>query len=99
MLSGHVQDVKEQFRTGMYEATTINSELTSAEGLFEVTQHSVQGHLHTYMLQKAEQLSNSELIRAVAERAELRAISEKMPSMQEIFLRVVGGSSSFNSQP
>ena len=48
---------------------------------------------------KAEQLSNSELIRAVAERAELRAISEKMPSMQEIFLRVVGGSSSFNSQP
>lgn len=77
VLSGHVQDVKEQFRTGMYEATTINSELTSTEGLFEVTQHSVQGHLHTYMLQKAEQLSNSELIRAVAERAELRAISEK----------------------
>lgn len=99
VLSGHVQDVKEQFRTGMYEATSINSELTSTEGLFEVTQHSVQGHLHTYMLQKAEQLSNSELIRAVAERAELRAISEKMPSMQEIFLRVVGGSSSFNSQP
>ena len=61
----------------------------SVEGQFNVINHTHSGDLHTYTLQKAEQLTNSQLISAVANHIELRSISEQMPSMQEIFLKTV----------
>lgn len=89
VLSGHVAEVKDRFRTGLYEATTTDGSLTAAEGLFSIESHTQAGGLHSYVLHKADELTNSQLIAAVAERIELRAISEKMPTMQEIFLKVV----------
>ena len=89
VLSGHVAEVKERFRTGLYEATSTDGNLTAAEGLFSIESHTQAGGLHSYVLHKADKLTNSQLIAAVAERIELRAISEKMPTMQEIFLKVV----------
>ena len=89
VLSGHVDEVKSRFRTGLYEAVSTDGSLASAQDLFDVVEHTEAGGLHTYVLHKAERLSNSALITAVAERIELRAISEKMPTMQQIFLQVV----------
>ena len=89
VLSGHVAEVKDRFRTGLYEATSTDGNLTAAEGLLSIESHTQAGGLHSYVLHKADELTNSQLIAAVAERIELRAISEKMPTMQEIFLKVV----------
>ena len=89
VLSGHVDEVKSRFRTGLYEAVSTDGSLASAQDLFDVVEHTEAGGLHTYVLHKAERLSNSALITAVAERIELRAFSEKMPTMQQIFLQVV----------
>ena len=89
VLSGQVAEVKDRFRTGLYEATSTDGNLTAAEGLFSIESHTQAGGLHSYVLHKADELTNSQLIAAVAERIELRAISEKMPTMQEIFLKVV----------
>ena len=89
VLSGQVDEVKERFRTGVYEAVAKCGSLQSVEGQFNVINHTHSGDLHTYTLQKAEQLTNSQLISAVANHIELRSISEQMPSMQEIFLKTV----------
>ena len=89
VLAGHVDEVKSRFRTGLYEAVSTDGSLASAQDLFDIVEHTEAAGLHTYVLHKAEQLSNSALITAVAERVELRAISEKMPTMQQIFLQVV----------
>lgn len=89
VLSGHVDEVKERFRTGVYEAVAKCGSLQSVEGQFNVIKHTHSGDLHTYTLQKSEQLTNSQLISAVANHIELRSISEQMPSMQEIFLKTV----------
>ena len=89
VLSGQVAEVKDRFRTGLYEATSTDGSLAAAEGLFSIESHTQAGGLHSYVLHKADELTNSQLIAAVAERIELRAISEKMPTMQEIFLKVV----------
>lgn len=93
VLSGHVDEVKDRFRTGVYEATSTDGTLQSLEGAFGISSHTQAGHLHTYVLRKEEGLSGSELVSAVAGQVELRAICEKMPTMQEIFLRVVGAPS------
>ena len=89
VLAGHVDEVKSRFRTGLYEAVSTDGSLASAQDLFDIVEHTEAAGLHTYVLHKAERLSNSALITAVAERVELRAISEKMPTMQQIFLQVV----------
>lgn len=90
VLSGNVQEVKERFRTGLFEAVCATP-LQPEEGIFEVEKDAeLSLGLHSYLLRKATpQLSNSEMIAAVAQRTELRSICEKMPSMQEIFIKQV----------
>ena len=91
VLSGNVAEVKDRFRNGLYEATSTCDTLDDAEGLFRVVHRDRAGGLYVYHLQKEEGVTNSQLIGEVANRIDLRSISEKMPTMQEIFLKVVGG--------
>lgn len=89
VLRGHVREVKESFRTGLFEAEATGQELRSVEGVFSVESHSEKDGLHTYLLQKAPAVGNSQFITQLASRVELRSVSEKMPTMQEIFIRTV----------
>lgn len=93
VLSGNVPEVKRHFRTGLYEAASENGSLKAEEGAFSIVSHSESAGLHTYLLQKSEELSNSMLAQLVASQVELQSFSEKMPTMQEIFLKVVGDGS------
>ena len=91
VLSGAVADVKEQFRTDVFELITRSGDLAAEPSLFEIADHSQAGGFHRYLLRKSTAAATgSDIIRAVADRAEVRSFCEQMPSMQEIFLRVVG---------
>ena len=91
VLSGAVADVKEQFRTGVFELITRQGDLAADPSLFEIADHSQAGGFHRYLLRKSTAAATgSDIIRAVADRTEVRSFCEQMPSMQEIFLRVVG---------
>ena len=91
VLSGAVADVKEQFRTGVFELITRSGDLAADPSLFEIADHSQTGGFHRYLLRKSTAAATgSDIIRAVADRTEVRSFCEQMPSMQEIFLRVVG---------
>ena len=89
VLTGHVGEVKERFRTGLFEAVTTSPQLAPQPGLFTVEGQETQGALHTFTLRAAAGVEASQLIGAVAASVPLRAISEKMPTMQEIFLQTV----------
>ena len=89
VLTGHVGEVKESFRTGLFEAVTTSPQLAPQPGLFTVEGQETQGALHTFTLRAAAGVEASQLIGAVAAGVPLRAISEKMPTMQEIFLQTV----------
>ena len=90
MLSGHVGDVKERFRTGLYELTATGGTLIERPELYDILERTEAGGLFTYLLRKREGPSNSALAAAVAADVELRSFSERLPSMQEIFIKVVG---------
>lgn len=94
VLSGNVAEVKDRFRTGLYEAVVPEGELHEAEGVFSIEKCERAGAVGRYTLRKAEGVSNSELIRAAAAQTELRSVSEMMPTMQEIFLKTVTGGQS-----
>lgn len=90
VLAGSVAEVKNQFRTGVFRLTSPSDELPTSSPLYRITDQQRRGGLTTYSLEKAEGVSVAELARAVAESVELRSFEERMPSMQEIFLKVVG---------
>ena len=90
VLSGHVGDVKERFRTGLYELTATGGTLTERPELYDILERTEAGGLSTYLLRKCEGPSNSALAAAVAGDVELHSFSERLPSMQEIFIKVVG---------
>lgn len=89
VLSGNVTDVKSRNRTGLYEVSFTQGSLQPAEGSFETLNSSTVAGLTTAMLRKADGLTNSQLAEILASQVELRSFSERMPSMQEIFIRTV----------
>ena len=89
VLSGHVTDVKKRFRTGEIEVVATGGVLTSQPELFDITDTIVGEDQTTYKLRKKDlDASNSRLIAALADQVEIRSVAERLPSMQEIFLRV-----------
>lgn len=89
VLSGNVTDVKSRNRTGLYEVSFTQGSLQPAEGSFETVNSSTVAGLTTAVLRKADSLTNSKLAEALASQVELRSFSERMPSMQEIFIKTV----------
>ncbi len=92
VLSGVVDEIKEHFRTGMYECVSKDGTLKSIANTFDIESHTDNGSLHTYTIRKDQQATNSQLFAAIASQVEPRSISEKMPTMQEIFLNIVKAS-------
>ena len=90
VLQGQVTQIKEEHRTGCYEVVATEGILKPVEGIFDVTSSTAQHRITTYRLAKAPGVSNADLARAVAEQVEPRSFCEVMPSMNEIFLKIVG---------
>ena len=57
---------------------------------YEVIDHHRVGSIDHYQMRKAESLSNTALIRLLSEQLDIRTFNEKLPTMHEIFLKVVG---------
>lgn len=90
VLSGHVAEVKNRFRTGVYElVSTSDTELASEPGRYEVTSRSRAGGVTRYLLRKDDALTNSALVALLAGKLEIRSFSEQLPSMHDIFLQTV----------
>ena len=89
VLQGQVTQIKEEHRTGCYEVVATEGTLKPVEGVFDVTGSTAQRHVTTYRLAKAAGVSNADLARAVAAQVEPRSFCEVMPSMNEIFLKIV----------
>ena len=90
VLQGQVTQIKEEHRTGCYEVVATEGTLKPVEGVFDVTGSTAQRHVTTYRLAKAAGVSNADLACAVAAQVEPRSFCEVMPSMNEIFLKIVG---------
>ena len=90
VLNGNVSEVKQQFRTGIYELSTTDKLPVTETESYSVLSQSMNGNLNKYLLQKAEGLTNSQLAGIIAKEVEIRSFCEQMPSMHDIFIKVVG---------
>lgn len=98
VLSGSVEEVKQQFRTGLYLLSTPSHTLAEHAAQYDVVEHTQAGGISHYTLKKQPEVSNNELLGALVEQCEIRAFEEQMPTMHDIFLDTIGSDASWSQQ-
>lgn len=93
VLSGAVDEVRNHFRTGLYEVVTTSGETltdTTEDTAFKVVSSQCTAGVTLHIVRKGEDITNSELVQLLSRKVEIRSFAEQMPTMNDIFLKVVG---------
>lgn len=92
VLQGNVEEVKQRFCEGIYTVEGLSETLLETTAEYEVLSHQRVGHVDSYSIRAAAEMSGSQLIAHLAKKIEIQRFAIQLPTMQEIFLRVVGKS-------
>ena len=92
VLQGNVEEVKQRFCEGIYTVEGMSETLLETTAEYEVLSHQRIGHVDSYSIRAAAEMSGSQLIAHLAKKIEIQRFAIQLPTMQEIFLRVVGKS-------
>jgi ABC-2 type transport system ATP-binding protein len=90
ILQGHVDDVKQRFSEGLYLVEGHSEHPLQSTADYEVTSHVHTARKDTYEVRAKEGVTSSQLISVLSQKMEIQHFSVKLPTMQEIFLKVVG---------
>ncbi|MGQ8337685.1 ABC transporter ATP-binding protein [Sunxiuqinia sp. A32] len=92
ILDGNINDIKEQYKSNVFEVETPTKTdipaLFSSNG-FSLLQHETQGNIQLVKFQKTSDESNNELLKKLMQQIEVRSFRELIPSMNEVFIKVV----------
>lgn len=90
VLNGKVNEVRSRFSTGIYQlVTTGERRLQPSDDIELIDVHDTDGTT-VYSIRKKTGIANSALILHIANEVEIRSFTEVLPSMNDIFLHVVG---------
>lgn len=90
VLAGGVDDVRNQFKTNTFNVRVLNDRFVPSPGVFSViSEASGANHTLEVRIRKEEAISNSELLTLLARQHEIFSFTEELPSMHEVFLKVV----------
>ena len=99
MLDGTVADVRRQFRTGIYDLSTSSDHILTPFNGVEVLSSSKREHSTRYRVRKTDDsITNSQLLTNSASQGEFESFQEQIPSMNEIFLKVVDNNTNVEPQ-
>ena len=84
VLNGKVNEVRSRFSTGIYQRR-----LQPSDDIELIDVHDTDGTT-VYSIRKKTGIANSALISHIANEVEIRSFTEVLPSMNDIFLHVVG---------
>ena len=91
VLQGHVNDIREQYKTNSYQLEIPEQDMLATNPMFNILSEEVIDKKRRYMIRKEDDASNSQLLTAIAGKNEILSFSECLPSMHEIFIRTVEG--------
>ena len=90
VLNGKVNEVRSRFSSGIYQlVTTGERRLQPSDDIELIDVHDTDGTT-VYSIRKKTGIANSALISHIANEVEIRSFTEVLPSMNDIFLHVVG---------
>ena len=92
VLSGTVGDVRSRYRSGLYSLVAESGRMLAENPeKYNITSIKQAGDNVTYTLRKTCDATNSEFIAMLSQQVEIRSFAEQLPTMNDIFLRAVGG--------
>jgi ABC-2 type transport system ATP-binding protein len=92
VLDGNIHDIKEQYKTGIFEIETLveaNTEEVFQKHQFNLLEQEIRGKRKRIKFQKTNGESNNELLHKLTTNLELCSFREVIPDMNEVFIQVV----------
>lgn len=92
ILEGQVKDVKQQFKSNVYEFSFLGDQKQLEEklGNFEIIERELSSEgKHRYKVKILNGLTENDLISAVISKVQMKSFREIIPNMDEIFIRAV----------
>jgi ABC-2 type transport system ATP-binding protein len=90
VLEGCVDDVRRQFKSNLFYVEADSQKILPPVDGVEILSIEAEGDTTRYKLKKHQEMTNSELVSALAQKIEISTFKEFIPSMNEIFIKVVG---------
>ena len=91
VLSGHVSEVRERFRTNTFKIKIKGTALLSSADPYSILSQKQGPNSLEVLLRKNNDVSNAELLMSIMQQNEIIAFAEELPSMNEIFINTVAG--------
>lgn len=91
VLSGHVSEVRERFRTNTFKIKLKGTALLSSADPYSILSQKQGPNSLEVLLRKNNDVSNAELLMSILKQNEIIAFAEELPSMNEIFINTVAG--------
>ncbi len=91
VLSGHVTEVRERFRTNTFKIKLKGTSLLSSADQYSILSQKQGQNSLEVLLRKSNDVSNAELLMSILKQNEIIAFTEELPSMNEIFINTVAG--------
>jgi len=92
ILDGNIHDVKAKFKTDTFDLVyrgNFEKISTSLDGRFEVVTHVEKQHSNELTIKNRIGINNNDLLKILVDQAEIVSFSERIPSMNEVFIKVV----------
>jgi ABC-2 type transport system ATP-binding protein len=91
VLSGQVREIRERFKQNMFRLTVTNSEAEDDKpaATYTALSDSSSRGVREIRVRKTAAVSNSRMLAELAERYEILAFAEELPSMNEVFINTV----------
>ena len=93
ILEGNIHDVKASYKTNTYDVVyhgKFNDVASSLGANYEILEHKESSRINEMTVKHLNGNSNNDLLMAIARSAQIVSFSERIPSMNEVFIRVVG---------
>ena len=91
VLSGHVSEVRERFRTNTFKIKIKGTALLSSADPYSILSQKQGQNSLEVLLRKSNDVSNAELLMSILKQNEIIAFTEELPSLNEIFINTVAG--------
>lgn len=98
VLQGEMRQIKDRFRTGLYELKTPQTLTEKEQTSFSIVSHDTRLGMEHYLLQAKEGVTGNELVKQLCGQVEIHSFAEQMPSMNDIFLKVIGKDTKWNEE-
>jgi ABC-2 type transport system ATP-binding protein len=100
VLDGQVDEIKERYRTNTYRIDFAGNlaEAVNGEGMFEIKSSENVGKYNRALIEARGNVPPNELLKKLIQHVEIHAFNELLPSMNDVFIRVVQENVQINNQ-